>query len=508
MTEGENKRTVKKKNNTNRMNIKVSTQDKTLTKDNDINLKIDGEKGKNAKKNASANNKTLNEETKEEKIDVRISKLIEKNKQSQKEIETIQSKIDIQSKEEIDKIVSLNKELSELDKNHFTISKDNKTLITKLKTMEEEVSKRFADKFKISKVIERKKKEGVKRDLNAEIKAKEIQKKTEKKIIKYNKKEIKKLNEILDKEGKGQELNEELKQINEKINKTKTEIEELNKVKMDHNLCQKNKNLLKTKLNVLLNDFEFESKKSNMMEVEKKEPTVIKNVNMTMMYGESVRKKLLNNTENKYNSKIKIVNYRSFNYLLKDMENMKDNKKLKDNPNLPSKSLNDLNQAAASTYMDSSAYYSLLKNDISCKIDTKSPKKYLFTEQENNILKKMLPTEYYNKYNEKYNSKENQLTEIEDKFKEHEQMKSDINLNNIKYDAINIKIKELSLIKSKLYVDYSKNIKKIAELKRSIKLYQDEVKKQNLILNAKNKNNEHILKKIEELKKEKKLQTD
>ena len=507
MSQGQNRRIVKKSKNSDTMNIKVSTQDKTLAKDNDINLKIDGEKGKNAKKNASANNKTLNDETKEEKIDVRISKLIEKNKQSQKELETIQSKLDTQSKEEIDKIVSLNKELSELDKNHFTISKDNKTLITKLKTMEEEVSKRFADKFKISKVVERQKKEAAKRDFNVEIKAKEIQKKTEKKIIKYNKKEIKKLNEILGKEGKEQQLNEELNEINENINKTKSEIEELNKVKMDHNLCKKNQNVLRTKLNVLLNDFEFESKKSNMMEVEKKERTVIKNVNMTMMYGESVRKKLLKNTENKYNSKIKIVNYKSYNYLLEDMENMKDNKKLKDNPNFSRKSLNDLTQAA-STYLDSSAYYSLLKNEISCKIDTKSPKKYLFTEQENNILKKMLPTEYYNKYNEKYNSKENQLTEIENKFKEHEQMKSDINVNNIKYDSINLKIKELSLIKSKLYVDYNKNNKKITELKRSIKLYQDEVKKQNLILNVKNKNNNHIIKKIEELKKVKKLQTD
>ena len=46
-------------------------------------------------------------------------------------------------------------------------------MLTKLKGMEEEVSKRFADKFKVSKVIQRQKKYTNKRNINTEIKSKD-----------------------------------------------------------------------------------------------------------------------------------------------------------------------------------------------------------------------------------------------------------------------------------------------------------------------------------------------
>ena len=508
MTEGENRRVVKKSNNTNKMNIKVSTQDKTLSKDNDIKLNIDGQKNKNGKKNASEIKTTLDKEAKEETIDVRISKLIEKNKQSQKEIETIKTNINTKSKNEVDQILTLNSKLSTLEKDHYNISNKNKTLLTKLKNVEEEVSKRFEDKFKISKVIQKQKQiDANKIDVNAEIKLKEKQKKNVKKSIKYQKKELKIMKNILEKnkEENEQKLGDELNEINENIKKIKKEIEELKKIETDHRLCKNNQNILKTKLNVLSNEYEFEYKKSNMIETEKKAPTVINNVNMTMKYGQSIRTRLLKNTKNKYSSKVKVGNYKSYNFLIKDM---KDNTKEKgSNINLQSKSLNDLT-LQTSVIVNASAYYSFLKNDVNSKIDTKSPKKYLFNEQEKDILKKILPTEYYNSCNEKYNKIDNQLTEIGDRFKEHDQIKNDINLNNIKFDEINLRIKELSLIKTKLYVNYTNNNKKITELKKKINSYKEAVKKENLLIKVKNKNNDLLKNKIDTLKKVKKLQTE
>jgi hypothetical protein len=497
MAEGENKRMVKKIKNDNRTNIKVSTQDKTLlSKDNNVNINIDGQT-KNKKNNILKNDT----ETKEDTIDVRISKLIEKNKQSQIEVDTIKTNIREQSEKELADLLSLNKQISDLEKEQIKASNENRKLLAKFKEMEEEVSNRFDNKFKISKLFKSQKNNENIRNLDNEIKAKEKQKTIVQKDIKYEKKEIKKLENLLEKEGDEQKLKEELKEINENIKKIKIEIEELKKIKMEHKICQKNLNLLKSKFNVVENDIEFESKKSNMIETEKKEPTVIKNVNMTMEFGESVRNKLLKSTKNKYNSKMKIVNYKSYNFLLDDTKNEKEGR------NQSHKTLNDKN-TQKSLYMDISDYYSLLKNEISCKIDTKTPKSYLFTEQESNILKKILPTEYYNNCNEKYNKIENQITEIGDKFKEHDQIKKDIYFNNIRYDEINLKLKQAAKIKAKLSVDASKNNKKLVDLKRTIKVVKNEIERQQIIITKKIKDKNLLKKRIDVLKKSKMLQTE
>jgi hypothetical protein len=51
MSEGKNRRMVKKSKNSDTMNIKVSTRDKDLlSKDNEINLNIDGQQQKKGKK--------------------------------------------------------------------------------------------------------------------------------------------------------------------------------------------------------------------------------------------------------------------------------------------------------------------------------------------------------------------------------------------------------------------------------------------------------------------------
>ncbi len=493
MTEGENKRMVKKTKNNNRMNIKVSTQDKTLlSKDNNVNINIDGQ-------SKEKKNNEINEET----IDVRISKLIEKNKQSQIELDTKKAELKEKAEKEIAQILELNGKITTLEKEQVNKYNENRNLLSKLKGIEEEVTKKFSGKFKLTKVFDRQKKNANFRNFDIEIKSKEKQKEIVQKDIKYEKKQIEKLNKLLEKnkDVNEQKLNEELKEINENINKIKKEIEALKKIKIEHNICQKNINILRSKINVLENDIEFESKKSNMIETEKKEPTVIKNVNMTMVFGESVRNKLLQNTKNRYSSKMKIVNYKSYKFLLDD------NKKEKEGRNQSYKSLNEQN-IQNSVYMDISDYYSLLKNDISCKIDTKTPKKYLFTEQENDILKKILPSDYYNNCNEKFNKIENQLTEIGDKFKDHDQIKKDIYLNNIKCDALNLRLKESSKIKANLTVDVSKNNKKLSELKRKIKVFKEEIEKQSIILTNKNKNKNLLKKKIDVLKKSIQLQTD
>ena len=494
MSEGQNKRKVKKTKNNAIMNIKVSTQDKDiLSKDNEINLNIEGTK------KAKGKNATLNSTVKkEEKIETRISNLIQQNEKLTKELDQIKSNIKIIEEKEISEIVSLNQEFSTKESEQVKLYKDNQVLLSNLKKIDEEVANRYADKFKISKLISKQKKMANVTNLDTEIKSKEIQAENIQKFINYNKKEVQKLKDLLEQYGENTEekLSEELNELNAKINEIQIEIKRLNHIKLQHKHCQKQKYILQSKLNVVSNDLEFESKKSNMIETEKKEPTKIKNVNMSMEYGEKVRNKSLQNAKNKFNNKIKIFNYKSYDYLINEFN---ENRKSKDNLTISYKNEDKSNNLKTSGNIENSALSSYFR-DVNHKIDTSTPKKYLFNEKEKEVLKKLIPNEYYNNINEKYKNAENQLTEIEDMFKDNDAIRNQLYYDNVRNEAVNLKLKEQIQIKTNLNIDYNKNHKKMADLKKKIKELTDSMNIQESLLNKKNKRNKAIKKKIDELK--------
>ena len=494
MSEGQNKRKVKKTKNNAIMNIKVSTQDKDiLSKDNEINLNIEGTK------KAKGKNATLNSTVKkEEKIETRISNLIQQNEKLTKELDQIKSNIKIIEEKEISEIVSLNQEFSTKESEQVKLYKDNQVLLSNLKKIDEEVANRYADKFKISKLISKQKKMANVTNLDTEIKSKEIQAENIQKFINYNKKEVQKLKDLLEQYGENTEekLSEELNELNAKINEIQIEIKRLNHIKLQHKHCQKQKYILQSKLNVVSNDLEFESKKSNMIETEKKEPTKIKNVNMSMEYGEKVRNKSLQNAKNKFSNKIKILNYKSYNYLINEFN---ENRKSKDNLTISYKNEDKSNNLKTSGNIENSALSSYFR-DVNHKIDTSTPKKYLFNEKEKEVLKKLIPNEYYNNINEKYKNAENQLTEIEDMFKDNDAIRNQLYYDNVRNEAVNLKLKEQIQIKTNLNIDYNKNHKKMTDLKKKIKELTDSMNIQESLLNKKNKRNKAIKKKIDELK--------
>ena len=494
MSEGQNKRKVKKTKNNAIMNIKVSTQDKDiLSKDNEINLNIEGTK------KAKGKNATLNSTVKkEEKIETRISNLIQQNEKLTKELDQIKSNIKIIEEKEISEIVSLNQEFSTKESEQVKLYKDNQVLLSNLKKIDEEVANRYADKFKISKLISKQKKMANVTNLDTEIKSKEIQAENIQKFINYNKKEVQKLKDLLEQYGENTEekLSEELNELNAKINEIQIEIKRLNHIKLQHKHCQKQKYILQSKLNVVSNDLEFESKKSNMIETEKKEPTKIKNVNMSMEYGEKVRNKSLQNAKNKFSNKIKIFNYKSYDYLINEFN---ENRKSKDNLTISYKNEDKSNNLKTSGNIENSALSSYFR-DVNHKIDTSTPKKYLFNEKEKEVLKKLIPNEYYNNINEKYKNAENQLTEIEDMFKDNDAIRNQLYYDNVRNEAVNLKLKEQIQIKTNLNIDYNKNHKKMTDLKKKIKELTDSMNIQESLLNKKNKRNKAIKKKIDELK--------
>ena len=233
---GENKRIVKKpKKSTITMNIKVSTQDKDIvSKNNKISEK-------NAKTQKSSSVKYIIEKE-EFNIFHQTSILLE-------ELKFLNSKINENAEKDVEILDSLNSQISELEKEEKVVSKKNFKLMSNLRKIEKNVSKKFSTKFKTSKFLSnQKKKEIVSEDnINLKIKSKDLQIEIEQKNIKYNKKEVEKLENLLQqaKDGMEQNLDNELIDLNEKIKNSQIEIEKLNKIKKEHQNCDKSISILK-----------------------------------------------------------------------------------------------------------------------------------------------------------------------------------------------------------------------------------------------------------------------
>ena len=511
---GENKRVVKKGKNTEKtLNIKISTEDKDqIGKDNNKTLK----------KNHSATLKNVDQIV-EEDIDV-----FEKTKNLQQELDNLKIEMNNTSQREFRELEELNNKISELHQNEINLVSKKNNLMSKLKGIEQQVSEKFSSKFKISKILAKKKELEKKKDINTQIKSTEKQQKTAQKNIKYYEKEIKKLEELLEenKDGKGEELNTKLTDLNKSINENLNRIKELNKMKKTHQYCVNAITNLNIKLNELKNEIEFQKKLLNMKESKEKkeadnilqresspnEPIIIKrNVDANSNYGkkvifsEKIRDKSLKMASNKYSSKQMINKYKYYNYLTNELDdksmidnknNIKNRKSLDNNINQTSR-----NQVKTMANAEQSSFSEYMKKEIPSKIKITKPKNYLISEKENKYISKLLPEDYVKKVTEKYGEIENQIKEIEDgKKKENKQLKSTLDDDKIQIERLNLKNKEEEMKKIKYNGTFTKNKKKILDLKKQISELNENINKEKAMIKKKDKNIEFLSKKIEELK--------
>lgn len=517
---GENKRVVKKGKNTEKsLHIKISTEDKDQIGKNSNN--------KTLKKTKSAILKSV-EEVVEEDIDV-----FEKTKKLQQELDNLKIEMNNTSQREFSQLEQLNNKISTLFQKESNLVSQKNNLMSKLKGIEQQVSEKFSSKFKISKILAKKKELEKKKDIKTQIKSKEKQEKTTQKNIKYYEKEIEKVKELLEenKEGKEQELNTKLKDLNNEINEKENKIKELKKMKNNHQYCVNVITNLNIKLNELKNEIEFQKKLLNMKEAKEKkeadnllqresspnepEPVVVKsNVDANSNYGkkvifsEKIRNKSLKNTNNKYSSKQEINRYKYYNFLTNGLD---DKSFVDNNNNLKRKSLennfrqNSRYQLKTMANSDQTSFSAYMKNEIPPKIDDSKPKNYLISEKENIIMSKLLSEDYVKKVNEKYGEIENQIKKIEDgKKKENRQKKKSLDDDKIQIERLNLKNKEEEMKRIKFNQTVCKNKKKIFDFKKQINELTESINKEKALIKKKEKNIEYLNKKIEELKNMKK----
>ena len=486
-------RRIVKINDIKRINNKVSTEDKATPPNNYSN---EDKENKNKYGQISSN---INPSSKEKMSEQTLQELEESNKKMEKEYNDMKDQLKSEENKTLEEVGSLNKQLEQLDKDQINVCKHNKILLNKLRKMDSEVSKKYDDKFKMSKILENKKARSYNRDINMKIKSNENEKINIQKDIKYNQDEINRLSELLKemKEigGDGGLLAEDYKELQKNISQIQKEVDELNLIKFIHKSCSKNENILKNQINVLNIDIEFEAKRKLMISYiqPKKQKSTISESIERLNYGKKLRNNLLHSTKNRYNAKKDLyVNTRSYNIIKKELY-VNENVKKKRNNSLDKIHKDELNAEQ------------IANNKLNEK-----PQLYLFTEAEKEILQNIVPNEYLNNLNEKFNQKEKEMKEIEETCKPQTDLKRELYLDNLKYEEINLKQNELRMKKTNLMTKHIKNNKKITEMKNKIKILKKDIDREAKKLSGivvKNKSIQEIIKKYIEAKKKENEET-
>ena len=368
-----------------------------------------------------------------------------------KELYLLKNEYELEKAKTMESLKVLNDKLSEIDKQLKFSSKQNYQLILKLKDMESYLKKDYLKSFN-----ERMKKRNLflqneqmlkKRNL---VKDEEI--KIAQKLILVEKNEHKRYENLLNDVNNGMEenINDDLKALKKEINKLNNEIEELYQIKFLHKYCQRNIQNLKKTLNLYKTEYEFESKKKDMLTNQpsqsRNKMNLITNFtqdeesdqrNLQINYSQNIRKLILKqkiprpeklniSTSRYITEKINLINRTQSNELL--------------------------HEGSA-------------KNNNNKNIN-------LFKEEEYNFLKKIIPSQYIDNIKK-------EREEIQKSLEKNNSKKDNYGDIQFKLDYIELKKKEESKRYIQLLLKYRNNEKRKKEMHSQIKIYEQELKKYN-----------------------------
>ena len=381
--------------------------------------------------------------------------------------ELISLKVEYESEKlkSVEQFREVKNELEEKNRISKVLMKDNYKLINKLKNIESELKGIYLKS--INEKILKKKMANISKEqtLKSDICVADEEIKNTKKFALAEKKLKRQLENLLYEVNNGLEENKnnDLKDLNMNINTFTEEIEELSKIKSVHKNCERNIQNLKNKLNLIQTQFEFESKKNNMLSNQSSKKTnksyVISNKNENSRYSENV---LITN-QNNYSKNIRkiILNTKS--------------------PKVEKLNLSTVNHVKQQFNYINKIPKSIPRLIISTN-QLASSNKNLFSKDEYNVLKEVIPSKYMNKYMYKYESKKTENDEIKNKFTENSGIKIKNQEQEIKLDYVEIKIKEAEKKHFQLLLKFRTNDKKIKDLTDKIKICQKDLDKYSKII--------------------------
>ena len=395
-------------------------------------------------------------------------------KELKTKISDINSKIDNEKSISINSYNSLNSEIKTKISKIKNLSMEQMDLISKLKIIKDQLNNKLS---KVNEIL-------LKRtEINK--KEKELQKLItvkDKEIELANKRNLKEKNEYIrifkifnnNDFTKENNLRKELFELKNEITKLEFHIRKLGSILDQHKYCDKHKNELLNYLSLLTNAYQFEVKKTNMIDMTlnsdnetdlTNNKSINKSLDILCSPKRKIPKKILINNKN---SQTNLLSKKTHDYITSVLNNINDEQKKE-------------------------------IGNVSSVKNFKFQKKTLFNTKENNFLEKIIPNEYLVKCKERFDNIENENNKIKEK----------INQNKIKRDKMltekqaiigmkQIKIKAAKREELKLSIDIYKQSKLIEELKKKINEVEKETKKYKTILNNKIIENSNLKKKMNE----------
>ena len=469
------------KNTKNQVNKKVSTGDPNVEKSSS-NSNHNGVSVKTKKLKVEI--KENEEEKDQEQI---VLELQEKTIQLEEKLNTLKSKYEMEKKEDLQNINTMNIELDKQTKDVKKVTNKNKNLITQLKNIEKDLNEKYAKVMNIKFVKNKKENSKNEKTVQKDINVKERELENMKKIIEATKTEEKKIEDLLNNVNDGLESNKktELEELNKQISELTKEIGELSKAKFSHNSCIKEINYLTSKLNLINNEIEFERKKNDMIMSE------IKHKDNKVINEYCVKSNDLSSNKNDFSRRVRDIILKksstkppkvaksAFKYIKTEFDSIQKNKKV-------GLKINSLNNKKKPTSVIDNVYV---------------PETNLFTDREKEVLKQVLPEDYINKYMEKFDVKKEEKNEIENKFDENNKKKNNNLYKKNELDIVKMRIKTKEKIQTDLTIKIRKNKTAIANLKKEISEHQKKIKEQTNKLIRMNKYNKIYSEQIKNIKK-------
>ena len=409
-----------------------------------------------------------------------LDELKEKTSKLKEELNYLNYKYEKEQKGSIKDVEKYNEELKEKAQLVSEHSQENKRLMSKLKDIQEDVNERY------SKAMDKKFYKFVKNnnnnnertieDIKYDIYIRDEQISNARKIAEASKAEYEKLEDLLEDVNNGLEehIKFDIEDLAQNIDKVNNKIRGLKIIKSQHKYCPKEIKNLKSKLSLLNNEIEFETKKNKMI----------------MSYNT-----LNNNSEGEQEASEESEDYNFFDKE-NDLVTNKVNYSLRVRNLILKRGTPKQEKISKSAFKYIQNEFDLIKqrsdrfrkrriNGERVRLfdNISITERNLFTERESEILKKIIPEEFLDKYNERFEKKKIEKDEIEQKFDENDDIKLDNKQIKLKIDAIALKVKEAEIIGTNLNIKFRKNKVKIDKLKNEIFKLQKNAKEQQGIIN-------------------------
>ena len=474
MSTSVNKRRVIKNKPKETVSIKVST--------GDIDEKT--KQTKKTKKKCTKQKKISITETTKNNDENNSNQLTTKSKtkteELTEELKNLQNNITNQKKLSIQETTNYNEEIKSKSKELSNLESENDKLVKQLKNLTNKLDNKFTETNLL--LIKNNKKKPVKeKSIQSQIDLKQSEINVEEKYSKYRQSELKRYQNLLEENTTcniEETLTSYLNEAKEKIEQLKKDIKELKETQIKHKQCPKPKKILLNKYNLLLNDYEFEKKKCNMLKSNNNlnESAKVENCKNSQNVISPINKSCDNNY-NRYNN-LSEKKYSPFSSILKKNKIKYIDKELED---LNLKSINN-------------------KNDyVSIK-----PNKSLFSLEENKVLKNLVPTDYLDSYNQRYQNLLEKVNEVSQMFQNNEEKKNEMKKQKERIDEVNLNNKTFIQKNTKLNNESSKYKRQIVEIKGKIKKINITIKRLQNIIDKKSEEGKKIKIQIEEEKEKKK----